>query len=75
MRNSKRSVAAARPLQPQYRYIAVCLEIAKGPLVYALQRYAFLVLFLVNPSTLAKFRKTFCVSGAKTIPVTRARRD
>ena len=50
------------------RPIAVCLEIAKGPLVYALQRYAFLVLFPVNPTTLAKYRETFCVSGAKDDP-------
>ena len=50
------------------RLIAVCLEIAKGPLVYALQRYAFLVLFPVNPTTLAKYRETFCVSGAKDDP-------
>src|SRR5512134_2263530 len=48
--------------------IAVCLELAKGPLVYALQRYPFLVLFPVNPTTLAKYRKTFCVSGAKDDP-------
>jgi transposase len=48
--------------------IAVCLEIAKGPLVYALQRYAFLVLFVVNPATLAKYRETFCLSGAKDDP-------
>ncbi len=50
------------------RLVAVCLEIAKGPLVYALQRYAFLVLFVVNPTTLAKYRETFCVSGAKDDP-------
>jgi transposase len=48
--------------------IAVCLEIARGPLVYALQRYEFLVLFPVNPSTLASYRSTFCVSGAKDDP-------
>ncbi len=50
------------------RPIAVCLELAKGPLVYALQRYAFLVLFPVNPTTLAKYRQTFHVSGAKDDP-------
>ena len=48
--------------------IAVCLEIARGPLVYALQRYAFLVLFPVNPATLAKYRKAFHLSGAKDDP-------
>jgi len=51
------------------RPIAVCLEIARGPLVYALQRYAFLVLFPVNPATLAKYRKAFHVSGAKDDPL------
>jgi transposase len=51
------------------RAIAVCLELARGPLVYALQRYAFLVLFPVNPATLAKYRKAFHVSGAKDDPL------
>ena len=50
------------------RPIAVCVELAKGPLVYALQRYSFLVLFPVNPTTLAKYRQTFHVSGAKDDP-------
>ena len=50
------------------RPIAVCLEIARGPLVSALQRHAFLVLFPVNPTTLANYRSTFCVSGAKDDP-------
>jgi transposase len=48
--------------------VAVCLELSKGPLVYALQRYAFLVLFPINPSTLAQYRKAFHVSGAKDDP-------
>ena len=50
------------------RPIAVCLELAKGPLISALQRHSFLVLFLVNPATLAKYREAFCVSGAKDDP-------
>ena len=48
--------------------IAVCLEIAKGPLVHALQRYEFLVLFPVNPATLAKYREAFVPSRAKDDP-------
>ena len=75
----ERSVLAHRPeaiehwalsLRERFagRPIAVCLEIAKGPLVHALQRYSFLVLFPVNPTTLAKYRETFCVSGAKDDP-------
>jgi transposase len=48
--------------------IAVCLEIDKGPLVYALQRYDFLVLYPVNPATLAKYRQAFQPSRAKDDP-------
>jgi transposase len=48
--------------------IAVCLEIAKGPLVYALQRHDFLVIFPVHPATLAGYRKAFVPSGAKDDP-------
>jgi transposase len=46
----------------------VCLELTKGPLVSALQRYEFLVLFPVNPTMLAKYRATFCLSHAKDDP-------
>jgi hypothetical protein len=45
--------------------IAICLETAKGPLVYALQRHEFLVLFPVHAATLAGYRKAFVPSGAK----------
>src|SRR5262245_2383015 len=48
--------------------IAVCLEIAKGPLVHALQRYEFLVLFPVNPAMIAKYREAFVPSRAKDDP-------
>lgn len=48
--------------------IAVCLELAKGPIVYALQRYEFIVIFPVHPSTLAQYRKAFVPSGAKDDP-------
>jgi hypothetical protein len=40
--------------------IAVGLELTKDPLVSALQRYEFLVLFPVNPTMLANSRATFC---------------
>jgi len=46
--------------------IAVCLDLAKGPLVYALQKYDFLVLFPINPATLAKYRQA--LSQAKDDP-------
>lgn len=52
----------------QGRPIAVCLELAKGPLVCALQKYDFLVLFPVNPATLAKYRQAFTPSHAKDDP-------
>jgi transposase len=48
--------------------IAVCLELHKGPLVYALEKYPHLVLFPVNPQTVAKLRKAFATSGAKDDP-------
>ena len=48
--------------------IAVCLEISKGPLVSALERYNFLVIFPVNPTTLAKYRQAFVLSHAKDDP-------
>jgi transposase len=48
--------------------IAVALELDKGPLVYALQKYEGFVLFPVNPTTLAKYREAFTPSGAKDDP-------
>lgn len=45
--------------------IAVCLEIARGPLVHALQKHPACVLFPVNPATLAKYRTALAPSGAK----------
>jgi len=48
--------------------IAIALELTKGPIVYALQKYDFFVVFPVNPSTLAKYRETFTPSGAKDDP-------
>ena len=48
--------------------IAVALELSKGPIVYALQKYDFFVLFPINPSTLAKYRQAFKPSRAKDDP-------
>jgi len=48
--------------------IAVALELAKGPIVYALQKYDFFVLFPINPLTLAKYREAFMPSRAKDDP-------
>lgn len=48
--------------------MAVCLELSKGPLVNALCKYDFLVLFPVNPKSLARYRTVFNSSGAKDDP-------
>jgi len=59
----------ARSLHRQYGgRIAVALELSKGPLVSALQKYDFFVIFPIDPTTLANHRKTFTPSGAKDDP-------
>ena len=49
-------------------HIAVAVELSKGPIVSALQKYDFIDLFPVNPSTLAKYREAFQPSRAKDDP-------
>jgi hypothetical protein len=62
--------AWARNLRKRFdgRPVAVCLELSQGPIVSALLEHDFLVIFPVNPSTLAKYRKAFTPSGAKDDP-------
>jgi transposase len=62
--------AWARALQERFagRPVAVCLALNKGPLVYALRQYAFLVLFPVKPGTLATYRAAFTPSHAQDDP-------
>ena len=48
--------------------VAICLELTKGPLVTALRKYDFLVLFPINPLTLARYREAFTPSRAKDDP-------
>jgi transposase len=48
--------------------IAIAVELSKGPIVSALQKYEFIDLFPVNPSTLAKYREAFQPSKAKDDP-------
>jgi transposase len=48
--------------------VAVCLELNKGPIVSALRNYDCLVLFPVNPLTVAKYREAFTPSRAKDDP-------
>ncbi len=49
--------------------IAVALEQKRGPLLYALCQYENLVLFPINPRTVANYRKAFQPSRAKSDPV------
>src|SRR2546427_1026773 len=53
--------------------VAICLELNKGPLVFALRTYDFLVLFPINPLTLARYREAFTPSRAKDDPTDAAR--
>jgi transposase len=48
--------------------IAVGLEQARGPLIYALLQYDFLVLYPINPATLAKYRQAFSPALGKDDP-------
>jgi len=48
--------------------VAVCLELNKGPIVSALRNDDFLVLFPVNPLTVARYREAFVPSRAKDDP-------
>lgn len=48
--------------------LAVCLEQSRGPLIYALLQYDFLVLYPINPATLAKYRQAFSPALGKDDP-------
>jgi len=50
------------------RRIGICTEQKQGPLIYALCKYDFLVLYPVNPRTVAKYREAFKLSHAKDDP-------
>ena len=49
--------------------VAVACELKKGPLINALMKYAHITIFPINPSAVAKYRKAFSPSGAKSDPV------
>src|SRR2546426_3240123 len=71
LENTPEAVEAwAASLQQRFggRPIAVCLEQSRGALIYMLSKYAHLVLFPVHPTTAARYRETFCTSGAKDDP-------
>src|SRR5512145_2232694 len=57
-------------LRAQYpgQQIAVGLEQSRGPLLFAVLQYDFLVLYPINPSTLARYREAFTPSRAKDDP-------
>jgi len=48
--------------------VALACELKKGPLIYALSKYSHIVIFPVNPITVAKYRHAFTHSGAKDDP-------
>lgn len=48
--------------------IAVAIELTKGPIVTALEKYDFFVIFPIDPKRLAKYREAFTPSGAKDDP-------
>ena len=48
--------------------IAICTEQKRGPLIYALCQYDFLVIHPVNPHTVAKYRQVFAPYCAKADP-------
>jgi Transposase len=48
--------------------VALCLELNKGPIISALRKYDFLVLFPINPLTRARYREAFTPSRAKDDP-------
>ena len=68
--NPKAINAWANELKIKYngQLVAVACELKKGPLIYALSKFSHIVLFTINPSSVAKYRKTFTHSGAKDDP-------
>lgn len=48
------------------RKVAVAIEQRKGPLIYALMCFEWLVIYPVNPKSLARYREAFSVSNAKS---------
>lgn len=48
--------------------VAICLEHARGALLYMLMAHDFIVLYPINPATAASYRKAFTPSQAKDDP-------
>ena len=51
-----------------HQQIAICLEQPASGLIHALMGYDFIVLFPINPVTLARYREAFTPSRAKDDP-------
>jgi len=49
--------------------IAVAVELTKGLIVYALQKYSFVTVFPIHGLTLARYRQAMFPSGAKDDPM------
>ena len=49
-------------------FLALALEQSRGPLIYALMKYDFLLLYPIPPKMVADYRKAFSGSGAKSDP-------
>jgi transposase len=49
--------------------VGICLEQSRGPLAHALWHHDHLVLYPVNPKTVARFREALRPSGAKDDPL------
>jgi transposase len=50
------------------RSLAIALEQSRGALLFALSKYAHVVLYPIHPNTLDHYRKAFYPSGAKSDP-------
>ncbi len=50
------------------RSLAIALEQSRGALLFALSKYAHVVLYPIHPNTLDHYRKSFYPSGAKSDP-------
>ena len=70
IRHSAEAIDAwVKDLHQQYSgHIAVAVELSKGPIISALQKYDYIDIFPVNPSSLAKYREAFQPSKAKDDP-------
>ena len=68
--HSERIDEWARELHERFagQPVVIVLELTKGPIVYASRKYEFIVLFPINPASLAKYRDLCTHSGAKDDP-------